>query len=225
MMTQTTASAPPAPGIGFRRSVMSNEPSILAEIYQDQVNIAIWQRDFSETLKRAVKYIVDQTPDLQISLSLSSKDVYTPVNQALGESRNSELLSQDITGLIDMFCCLFDLQRIGLKLAVLDHVRCPKFHADQVPCRLLTTYQGEATEWLPHHIVDRTKLGPGSRGKPDEESGLYQSTDQVKQLKAGEVALLKGELWVGNESAGLVHRSPQLHSGQKRLLLTIDFME
>ena len=225
MTTQTIVSMPPAQGVGFRRSLMSNDPSILTEIHKDQANIAIWQRDFPEELKHAAKLVVDHTPTLQISLSLSSENVYTPINQALGETPTSEVLSQDIAGLIDMFCCLFDLQRVGLKLTVLDHVMCPRFHADQVPCRLVTTYQGEATEWLPHRVVDRTKLGPGSRGKPDEESGLYHGADQVNQLKAGEVALLKGELWVGNENAGLVHRSPQLHSGQKRLLLTIDFME
>ena len=149
MTTQTIVSMPPAQGVGFRRSLMSNDPSILTEIHKDQANIAIWQRDFPKELKHAAKLVVDHTPTLQISLSLSSENVYTPINQALGETPTSEVLSQDIAGLIDMFCCLFDLQRVGLKLTVLDHVMCPRFHADQVPCRLVTTYQGEATEWLP----------------------------------------------------------------------------
>ncbi|WP_428354217.1 DUF1826 domain-containing protein [Methyloprofundus sp.] len=37
-------------------------------------------------------------------------------------------------------------------------------------------------------------------------------------------ALLKGERWEGNENAGLVHRSPAINEGERRLLLTLDFM-
>ncbi|MDP6198266.1 MAG: DUF1826 domain-containing protein, partial [Porticoccaceae bacterium] len=33
------------------------------------------------------------------------------------------------------------------------------------------------------------------------------------------------ELWSGNESAGLVHRSPALKIGERRLLLTLDFSD
>ncbi len=46
--------------------------------------------------------------------------------------------------------------------------------------------------------------------------------DNVQYLQAGDVAVLKGEKWQGNEGAGLVHRSP---SGQQgRLLLSLDWL-
>jgi hypothetical protein len=46
--------------------------------------------------------------------------------------------------------------------------------------------------------------------------------DKIQTLQAGDVALLKGENWQGNEGAGLVHRSP---SGQQgRLLLSLDWL-
>ena len=102
---------------------------------------------------------------------------------------------------------------------------CPKFHVDKIPCRLVTTYQGIATEWLPHRVVNRTKLGSGSNGLSDSESGLYQQESDIQQLTSGEVALLKGENWYANERAGLVHRSPQIPDGEHRLLLTLDFAD
>jgi len=40
-----------------------------------------------------------------------------------------------------------------------------------------------------------------------------------------DVALLKGELWEGNEKAGLVHRSPAVPADHRRLLLTLDFSQ
>jgi hypothetical protein len=101
---------------------------------------------------------------------------------------------------------------------------CPRFHFDRIPCRLVTTYHGKATEWLPHRVVDRSKLGNGNQGQPDDKSGLFHHKNDIHRLKEGDVALLKGEKWQGNEGAGLVHRSPPVLSGEYRLLLTLDAM-
>jgi len=72
--------------------------------------------------------------------------------------------------------------------------------------------------------VDRSKLGRGSKGLSDLESGLYRGAGDIEQLQRGDVALLKGELWEGNETAGLVHRSPAVSPGESRLLLTLDIV-
>lgn len=101
---------------------------------------------------------------------------------------------------------------------------CPKFLVDRIPCRLVTTYHGAATEWLPNEVVDRSKLGHGSDGKPDHESGLFGSSDDIKQLAIGDVALLKGDFWQGNEGKCLVHRSPGGVKDSRRLFLTMDFV-
>ena len=82
----------------------------------------------------------------------------------------------------------------------------------------------KAAEWLADKDVDRSKLGAGNLGKVDAESGLYRSSRDIQQLNQGDVALLKGELWVGNENAGLVHRSPAVADKQPRLMLTLDFI-
>jgi hypothetical protein len=101
---------------------------------------------------------------------------------------------------------------------------CPRFHFDRIPCRLVTTYQGAATQWLNNDVIDRDKLGAGSQGKPDEESGLLNNLSDINQLTRGDVALLNGEHWYKNEGAGLVHRSPPVADGERRLLLTLDFL-
>ena len=100
---------------------------------------------------------------------------------------------------------------------------CPRFHVDRLPCRLITTYKGKATEWLQHDYVDRSKLGTGNQGKPDDESGLFKSVKDVKRLAKGDVAIMKGENWIDNEGRGLVHRSPYLDNENSRLLVSLDF--
>lgn len=200
------------------------EPAALANIYQDIHNITIWKRDLSNELVKATEEVLNTKPSLQIALNISVDHCLADIHKALGETDTVKPLSQDLSEIVEMFCYLFELKRAGLRLTALDKAMCPRFHVDRVPARLVTTYQGKATEWLPHHLVDRSKLGTGNQGKPDHESGIYQQAEDISQLSCGDVALLKGELWEGNENAGLVHRSPKASPNEKRLLLTLDFI-
>ena len=154
-------------------------------------------------------------------MTVKPDDTRNRMNEALGKSAADEL-SRDIAEVVDMFCCLFDLRHAGLRIAVLNRAMCPRFHVDHVPCRLVTTYGGVATQWLPHDCVDRSKLSRGGDGLSDLEAGLYEQERQIRQLRSGDIALLKGELWEGNEGAGLVHRSPAVPDGAHRLVLTLD---
>ena len=208
-----------------RRSYVGHDPSVISEIYQEEVNISIWQRKLDDTLQQAVESMLYITPQLRLSEVIQPQDVSELLSTGLDSSQDISCLCKDIAELVQMFCYLFDLKHAGLRLTVLDHAMCPRFHVDHVPCRMITTYHGLATEWLPHHRVDRSKLGVGNQGKPDEESGIFKRRTDIKQLDIGHVALLKGEGWDGNQGAGLVHRSPKLERGSQRLLLTLDFVD
>ncbi len=205
-----------------RQLLEGDDPAFLSGIYQEDCNIAVWRRNLLSGLQQNVGEFLQSNSGFQVSMTLSPHDAVPPIHKALGGAELTEPLSEDIAALVDMFCYLFDLGQVGLRLTALDKAMCPKFHVDKVPCRLVTTYQGSATEWLPHNVIDRSKLGHGSKGKPDDQSGLYPKQDDIQQLTSGDVALLKGECWEGNEGAGLVHRSPSLSAGEQRLLLTLD---
>ena len=206
-------------------SIEGSQLDVLTDIYKEHINIAIWQRSLANALIEATNSILDTHPTLQVSRVVKPQDAKATVMKALGSAPMTVTLSEDIAQLVDMFCCLFDLKRAGLRLTALDRAMCPRFHVDRVPCRLLTTYQGVATEWLPHQAAYRSKLGIGNQGKPDEQSGLLNSSTDIQQLCRGDIALLKGESWEGNQGAGLIHRSPQLPDKKCRLLLTLDFID
>tara|TARA_B100001059_G_scaffold173626_1_gene173831 strand:+ start:1607 stop:2239 length:633 start_codon:yes stop_codon:yes gene_type:complete len=200
----------------------SLQPTVLTDIYKREINIAIWQRNFDEDLTMAISEFITLNPNFSKSLSLSSDNAYEKLEFSTDGTASKALL-ENMAQLVDMFCCLFELEEVGLRLAVLNKAMCPRFHFDQVPCRLVTTYHGVATQWLPNETVDRSKLGRGSNGQSDSVSGLYNHESDIQQLSSGDVALLKGERWSGNENAGLVHRSPVTSSNETRLLLTLDF--
>ena len=184
---QTKADTP----VKKRRSLQGVEPSVFGDIYQEDVNIVTWQRRLSETIKTSASAFVTSNPTFQTVMTVSPQTVLSSIRDALGSTEQGEL-TENIAELVDMYCCLFDLKRAGLRLTALNKAMCPKFHVDGVPCRLVTTYQGVATQWLPHQVVNRSKLGAGSHGIADNESGIYQHESDIQQLNCGDVALLKG---------------------------------
>ncbi|MEZ8822972.1 DUF1826 domain-containing protein [Vibrio amylolyticus] len=198
------------------------QPTVLSDIYKDDINIAIWQRSFGKDLTDAVSQFLINNRSFEKALSLSPDNAFTKIESATDGSAPKALI-ENIAELVDMFCYLFELKEAGVRLATLNNAMCPRFHVDHVPCRLVTTYHGSATQWIENHKVNRSKLGHGSLGQADAISGLYPQESDIQQLTCGDVALLKGERWSGNENLGLVHRSPSDLSGETRLLLTLDF--
>ena len=214
--------APPsAESAKLRFAVRSEDPAVLAEVYKDNINIAIWRRELSDELGNTVESFADRNPAFTSSMTVSPESALSSVSGALRTNEQCPL-SKNVAELVDMFCYLLGLKRAGLRIGVLNKAMCPRFHVDRVPCRLVTTYLGTGTEWLQHDAVDRSKLGPGSGGMPDLQSGLFKTPRDIERLNCGDVALLKGELWEGNEDAGLVHRSPAVAAGDARLLLSLD---
>jgi len=207
------------------KAAISNHPSIFTDIYEDYNNIAIWQRGLTDEIEDCVAKLLKSNSTLQVSLVASPENILNKLIESRKEFLHAQALCNDISELVEMYCLLLDCEQVGVRLTVLERAMCPRFHVDMVPCRLVCTYHGPGSEWLSHNKVDRRKLGRGNNGLVDEESGIFQNTQDINKINAGDVAILKGERWEGNAGAGLVHRSPQLHSGEKRLLLTLDLQD
>ena len=208
----------------YRRAAISEQPNILADIYQDDVNIAIWQNELSELATQQTNNLRQSSELLNMVLAATPDNVIAQLmeNHALADKT---ALCQHIQILLDMFCTLFELQRAGLRLTLLDKAMCPKFHVDKIPCRLVSTLGGPATEWLAFEDIDYTKLGLASVGLSDDESGVYLHENAIQQMQSGDVALLKGSGWQNNQDAALVHRSPHVANNEKRLVITLDFID
>ena len=128
------------PNIRQRRAAIGENLDVLADIYDDGVNIAIWQRELPNSLLKATSKVLLENPNLQVSLTLDPADTRDVLVNALGTQSESIALASDVAGLVDMFSYLFELKSVGLRLTALGHAMCPRFHVDRVPCRLATTY-------------------------------------------------------------------------------------
>jgi hypothetical protein len=213
-----------APSLKLRpviAQVQGDTPKVLTRILDDGVNLALWQRQLPAHIADFGRLLLSLNEPLAESLSLEMPSDDAEPNlrglaSGLSDLEGYEGFIADVSWLVSAFACLLGAQRIGLRLRVLDKAMCPRFHVDHVPVRLITTYAGIGSQWLKEGAMDRRQLG-----KPDAEP---QDDSLIQQITSGEVALLKGEKWHGNEGFGLIHRSPQPAPGERRLILTLDWL-
>ena len=192
--------------------------AVLAEVFDEAITLAIVQRQLGPALRASIAAQCAAQPwqlawrgpaDAALDQALIRS---MPAPQQAGE------LAADVRLLAEAVACLFDVEAVGIRMRLLDGAMCPRFHCDNLPVRLVTTYSGPGSEWLPERAVNRAGLGKPEPGKPE----VVRDASAIRQLAEGDVCLLKGSGWVGNEDHGIVHRSPVVVAGQKRLLLTID---
>lgn len=201
--------------------VQGETPQTLTRILEDGVNLAVWRRQLPAHISDFGCLLLSLSEPLAESLVLElSSDDAEPNLHGLA-SRFSDIegyagFIADVSWLVSAFACLLGAKRIGLRVRVLDKAMCPRFHVDHVPVRLITTYSGTGSQWLKEGVMDRLQFG-----KPEAEP---TQDSLIEQIASGEVALLKGEKWHGNEGSGLIHRSPQPASGERRLILTLDWL-
>lgn len=196
-----------------------NDISVLPRIFEDAINIAIFQRPLPADIafsaqaqcqtERAWQYSWLGHPDEAFTADLMSRlpapDAATP-------------LVEDMAMIAEAIAFLFDTQTVGIRLRLLNSAMCPRFHCDNLPVRMVTTYCGPGSEWLPEFAINREGLGAPHPDRPD----IVTDAAAIQRLSPGDIALIKGSGWVGCEERGLVHRSPALENGSKRLLMSID---
>jgi len=96
-----------------RQAAIGENLDVLADIYDDDVNVAVWQRELPKSLLKATSKVFLHNPNLQVSLTLDPADTREVLVNAFGTQSESIALASDVAGLVDMFCYLFDLKSVG----------------------------------------------------------------------------------------------------------------
>ena len=200
------------------RQVLGESPQVLGEALQDGVNLAVWERQLPAHIADFASLLLSLNQPLADSFTLELGDdgqlpALPAVARGYADLTGYEGFVADVAWLVGAYACLLDARRVGVRLTALDNAMCPRWHVDHVPLRLLTTYAGPGSEWLEEAVDKRVQPLP-----------TEVEPARVRQLGCGAVALLKGEKWLGNEGCGLIHRSPALANGERRLILSLDWM-
>ena len=138
---------------GSARQVLGESPQVLTDILQEDVNLAVWQRQLPGHIDNFADVLLSLQQPLAESLTLELlPDGEVPalpgLAAAYADLQGHDGFVADVSWLIGAFACLVDARRVGLRLRVLDGAMCPRFHVDHVPLRLICTYAGPGSEWV-----------------------------------------------------------------------------
>ncbi len=201
------------------RSLTVSAVADLADIMQPDVNICVLRRRLHPAIQTFAAAAVSRP--LRLNRACPAAD--QGLDEVFGELRGLagfDAFIADVTFLAELYTTLLDCDLLGVRLHVLRGPMCPRFHIDRVAVRLLCTYIGPTTQWLDDPLADRQLLGAGANGRHDDDSGLIRDRRLVRQARAGDVALLKGEAFPGATGHGVIHRSPP--DDIPRLLFSLD---
>lgn len=203
---------------GLPRQLLSSNLSILTEALTPDVNLVVWQRALPVHIATFAETVLATGQPLAESRVLDLVDdeppVLTDLAAAFSDVEGHTSFVADVTWLVHAYGCLTGARRVGLRIRTLNKAMCPRYHVDWVSLRLITTYAGAGSEWLPEGAVPRDLLGTPS-AKPSMPP---------EKVDPGSVALFKGERWDGNEGRGIVHRSPPASAHEGRMIMTLDWL-
>jgi hypothetical protein len=199
----------------FANAAIAREASILQDIHLPAKNIAIYQRDIT-TVKEELKQSAEQEIEFRASGSIVS--ILDKLEDYFQDhSISYPALIEDIKELLNLFKKTTQASSFRLLLATVSTNMCRKFHTDVNDLRMLCTYLGQGTLWLPDEAVD-----PKTSRSASHE--LVIDAELIQQIPAGDVVILKGALYP--DADPILHRSPTIEeSGETRLLLRIDTNE
>ncbi|MEP3279689.1 MAG: DUF1826 domain-containing protein [Stappiaceae bacterium] len=190
-----------------RDVLIGRQADILGNVTAPGVAAAIWLRRMDASFESWTQgFSAENLPTLRTTVPISYAEtaVLTACEGAkIPITPERQMLAGDVGALALIFGKIMNTVHVRIRLDVSDDVMCPKFHVDNVPARLLCTYKGPGTEYVPdNHVTD---------------------TKRIRTMRIGSAGLFRGAKWKSNERTGLLHRSPAVEPGTgPRLLLVID---
>ncbi len=198
----------------FSNASYAQKINNLDGILQKNKNIALYQRDVAY-LDYEIQCIKDT--DAQIRLSGTKGEVLEQLKEYF-KTLSIELpqLEKDISTILDTFNEVSKSNSFRLHLLTVNDGMCSKFHTDINDLRLICTYSGKGTYWLPEEAVNRFHY----QNNEDVDKVVSQP-ELMQQASAGDILILKGVLFP--DAKAIIHKSPPFNNGEeKRVLLRID---
>ena len=176
--------------IEIERKNMNNSDSFFREIMYEPFRVIgkISKKNSSEDIKRILRDI--------IPLSSQTNFFY-------------KTWVSDMSEICQIFCDTLNSKSVSFCLAT--ERGCSRYHIDNVPMRLLVTYMGQGTEWLPNEIANRAAF---EEWLPNEK--IVKDSSKIKSIKTFNVAIFRGG------ATGLLHRTPDSALKNPSILLRLD---
>ncbi len=202
----------------FAASHVSPEVTALWQLQRDDVNLVSWHRRLPPGLGAELQDWPKRSPaQFDEVVSLAHYDLSGATRGLPGPV--GAWLMMDIAMLLARLALVGQSSHLRVCFGVLRSDECRKFHVDQVRYRLVTTYLGPGTEWVPDHAVAREAFSHPVDCPCDANKGIVRDPSTIRHALAGEVIVMKGARHPSR--LGAVHRSPPIQgTGRVRVVLS-----
>ena len=183
------------------------------------------QHDMDCICSNVIASKIDSLSNFDNSFKIEQSKVEASISTILEKVLPSTLLHieslrNDATDMIMTISALsLPAETITCRLALINGVRCPKWHEDYVKIRLLKTYYGIGTEW-----VDPDDMGV--RAMNHLRSAMDWDLDvkdrrKIKRANVNDVLIISGRVREDSLITPVLHRSPPVIESSRRLLFTV----
>lgn len=187
--------------------------NVFNDIHLNHINISVYPRTVEHAEKEILQFL---NQNIHLKLKGNHKHIIQTFTDYLtAEGLPDGFLLNDFSHLLKLFEKITQATSFRVFFSIIETDMCRKFHTDANYLRLLCTYYGPGTLWLPDGVVN----GSGEANKKNVKNSRL-----IQQANTGDVILLKGALYPN--AKGVLHRSPSIEkTKEKRLLLRIDINE
>lgn len=181
---------------GANISPMSN---VLRRWHEPGCKLALWERSLDADFVRQLDQLpIGALPAARLTVSLETVRETLQIAlraSSLGDPALQAAFVEDLCHLFTLFANATRLQEAELRIEPVRGDACRRFHVDVAHARLVTTYIGPGTVWVP------PEHGEEAVSRQEDYCG------PIYQMPRFAVGLFGGS---DSDSGGLVHRSPRL---------------
>jgi Protein of unknown function (DUF1826) len=183
-------------------------PDALTQILHPEQNVCLLRRDLPQAIEQGMAGL-GEVDSFERKRVVESETDLAWLAEPLGSLR-ADILTADLSQWLVAFRAIAADSPVTGCLVVTRQDECRKYHVDWVGLRLIVTYAGPGTEWVPNEAVRRKSLRRPWSSLAAINRRIVPEPARVMAAGAGDVLILKGESYPGNSGRGAVHRSPAI---------------
>lgn len=204
------------PGLPTLRGA-SAEVEAHERLARSEVNLVSWHRELPSGLDAQLVEWAKRFPAQFDEIVCMPNYDLSAATRGLAEPARA-WLTMDVAILVARLAHLADARRLRVSFGAVRSDQCRKFHVDYVRYRLITTYVGPGTEWVPDEATRREALDHPPDCPCDANKEIVRESSAIRHAVPGEVIVMKGALHPDHR--GAVHRSPPIEgTGRVRVVL------
>ncbi len=201
--------------------IISNSWNDLYKINNEKYNIAILNRIKDSNTENFLNKLINSDFTQNIYACSDSQNIIDVMKNNLDkysylDEKGYDIFLNDIKYTTEKFFDIAKATHIEMYFAIIDNTKCPMYHFDYNDLRLLCTYKGKGTIWVSNSNVNKNMLGKKDNSK------IVKDLSKINHTNEYDICILKGSKYPKNSNNAVIHRSPDIYQGEKRILLRLD---